>query len=219
MSIELAIFKDSMAYFGGARPKTPLNSPQKVTKDTPTKVSLSVRLPHGDSNDTCVLCDTVIIKARERCRLFENALTKAKTCIKLECALSITVDSVFYQSIVCRHCERRFSSLEKTENECKQARIFFGNNYKKTLKQLKDKCEYTVKRMANTTPVKAKKKMMYGSMAEKENSPAVSASLKHPLFSKPPAQQLVDETPSKVMVSYIQWHIILGVVHYLSQGL
>ena len=198
-----------MDHFGGARPKTPLNSPHKsVNKETPKKGSLNIRV--SDEPDcVCILCDTEITKQRERNRLFENVMTKTSVCAKVEYVLSVEIDSIFYQKIVCRKCERECSSLEKKDKDCKFIRAKLLHHYEKTTATLKAKYEQlTVKRMSNSTPVKAKKKISYSS--GKENIVSSSADFNNnsnnnnnynnPTF----LSKSKDECPSKVSVCLLR---------------
>ena len=187
--------------------KTPLNSPRKCSnQETPTKESVNIELLDINDNHTCILCNKLIDKGSDRCKLYRNVIEKTNICKKAEQSLSIDVESIFYKSIVCRKCEREFSGLEEKETKCKESRERFRRNFEKARNDLKEKYERpTTKRMSNVTPVKAKKKMSYGAVPNKENlSPmqlCKSPGFQSPLAVLPDKERDAPSSKPKVTVS------------------
>ena len=196
--------------------KTPLNSPRKPgSQETPTKESVNIELLDISDNHICILCDKLIDKGSERCKLYRNVIEKTNICKKAEHSLSIDVQSIFYKSIVCRKCEREFSSLEEKESKCKESRERFRRNFEKARDDLKQKYERpTTKRMSNVTPVKAKKKISYGAAPNKENLSPMQL-CNSPGFQSPltvwPAKE-IDAPSSKPKVS-VSTLVCLNYIH------
>ena len=193
-----------MANNDGAIPKTPFNSPRKLKiKDTPTKSN--VTCSYGDiiENHVCVLCDNNIEKPRERVKLYHNVTEKTDTCHSVENVLKITIDSIFYKSIVCRKCVREYSTLEQRENQCNVSRTLFRSNIDKAKQSLQAHYERsTVKRMSNS-PVKAKKKICGGKFDIHDKENLVPKSLSQKLAfnqSAKPDNRNVESKP-KIVVS------------------
>ena len=106
---------------GGAKPKTPTNSPQKGGKENDTPVKVSVNFRSGScSNFICLFCGDEKSYRKDRWKLFENITSKTAACKRIENALQITIDCVFVDRIVCRKCDRQISALPEKAEECRR---------------------------------------------------------------------------------------------------